>query len=107
MAAHATRRPVTNYVISPDAREDLFEIIGYIAAENPAAGDRVYDAIFDAFHLLAERPGAGHSRHDLTDRPVLFWNVMGRYTVVYRHRASVVEIVRLFGPGRDIAAQLR
>ncbi len=98
---------MTGYLIAPDARDDLYEILAYIDADSPSAGDRVGDAIFDAFQLLAERPGAGHTRQDLTDRPVLFWNVMGRYTVVYRQRGSAIEIVRLFGPGRDIAAQLR
>jgi hypothetical protein len=48
----------------------------------------------------------GHWRQDLTDRPPRFWAVMGRYTIVYRDDRPI-EIIRIFGPGRDIASLLK
>jgi hypothetical protein len=42
----------------------------------------VRDAIYAACQLLAENPGIGHTREDLTDRPVNFWSVFS-YLVVY------------------------
>ncbi len=64
------------------------------------------DAIYDAFSLLAERPQIGHARADLTDQDVRFWPVIARYSIVYRRRASMIEIARIFGPGQDIATLL-
>jgi toxin ParE1/3/4 len=44
---------------TPRARDDLREIIDYIAKENPAGADRVSRAIFDACTLIAARPYLG------------------------------------------------
>jgi len=41
---------------TPRARNDLREIMDYIAKENPSAADRVGRAIFDTTALIAERP---------------------------------------------------
>jgi plasmid stabilization system protein ParE len=44
---------------TPRARDDLREILEYIANENPAAADRVRRAIFDTVTLIAARPHLG------------------------------------------------
>ena len=44
---------------TPRARDDLREIMDYIAKENPAGADRVGRAIFDACALIAARPYLG------------------------------------------------
>jgi toxin ParE1/3/4 len=44
---------------TPRARNDLREILEYIAKENPAAADRVRRAIFDTITLVAARPHLG------------------------------------------------
>jgi len=49
----------------------------------------------------------GHRRDDLTDRPVRFWTVMGRYTIIYRGDEPPIEILHVVGPGRDIARLLQ
>lgn len=98
---------MNTYAIAPAARDDLAEIADYIAGESPAAAHRVMDAIFETFVSLAARPGIGHLRSDLTDQPVRFWTVLGRSLIVYRERDSGVEVVRVLGPGRDVAAILR
>jgi toxin ParE1/3/4 len=63
---------VSGYAITPAALEDLDEIAIYIAKDNPAAADRVIDAIFAAFAALADHPDLGHARDDLTPRKVKF-----------------------------------
>ncbi|HZL00817.1 MAG TPA: type II toxin-antitoxin system RelE/ParE family toxin [Caulobacteraceae bacterium] len=98
---------MTGYSISPEAREDLDELAGYIARDSLSAAERVIDAIDEAFVALAARPGMGHRRGDLTRRAVRFWTVMGRYMIAYRKHCEGIEIVRVFGPGRDVAAELR
>ena len=44
---------------TPRARDDLREIMDYIAKENPVGADRVGRAIFDACALIAARPYLG------------------------------------------------
>ena len=44
---------------TPRARDDLREILDYIAKENPTAAERVGRAIFDTTALIAARPHLG------------------------------------------------
>ena len=44
---------------TPRARDDLRDILGYIAKENPAAAERVARAIFDTTALITVRPHLG------------------------------------------------
>jgi plasmid stabilization system protein ParE len=62
---------VSGYVLSVDAELDLEEIWEYIAADNCDAADRWIGRLFDAFEALAQTPGAGHRREDLTTHPAL------------------------------------
>ena len=94
------------YSIAPVARHDLRDIVRYIGSDSPSAARRVRAALFDAFDALAARPGMGHIRPDLTDRDLRFWTVINRYMIVYREAGEQLEIVRVFGPGRDAAAVL-
>lgn len=98
---------MSDYGLSPAARQDLFEIVDYVAADNPAAATRIADAIFDAFGQLAIYPLMGSVRPDLTSQVVRFWPVVKRYLIVYRAEVRPIQIVRVFGPGRDVAALLR
>lgn len=95
------------YILAPDARRDVLEILAYIAAENAAAADRVRERLFETFEKLSKRPALGHRRPDLTDLRVRFWTVLGRYAVVYRGEEAPIEILRVLGPGRDISGLLR
>jgi plasmid stabilization system protein ParE len=67
------------YELSPQARDDLQEIWGYIAQDNPAVADQLEGDIYAACELLAKNPHLGHKRPDLTEEPVLFWPVRGQY----------------------------
>ena len=66
---------MTSYILAPEALQDLQELWDYIATENLDAADRVIDTLFAAFERLAALPGLGHTREDLTDRPLRFWTV--------------------------------
>ena len=97
---------MAGYALSLRARKDLFDVVDYIAADSRSAAKRIRDEIGAALELLAERPGIGHLRDDLTDLPLRFWSVRGRYTIVYRARDEVVEVIRIFGPGQDMVSAL-
>jgi plasmid stabilization system protein ParE len=65
----------SRFIFTEEAETQLLEILGYLADESESAAVSVRDAIYDAVGKLAERPGIGHTRQDLTDRPVKFWSV--------------------------------
>ncbi len=97
---------MTDYILSPLARKDLREIQSYLEDLNPRVAARLITDLIEAFALLAERPGLGHLREDLTNAGIRFWTVQRRYSVAYRVSGDVTEIVRVFGPGRDIESLL-
>jgi toxin ParE1/3/4 len=74
------------------AEEDLIEIALYIAKDNPAAADRVLDALEEKTELLAEFPGLGAERPDVAAGVRAF--PVGKYLILYREMEGGVEIVR-------------
>jgi plasmid stabilization system protein ParE len=62
---------MNRYVLSVAAELDLDEIWDYIAQDNLDAADRWITKLFDAFKALAQAPGMGHKREDLTAFPIL------------------------------------
>lgn len=87
---------------SPKAAEDLIEIYGYIAEQNPRAAEKLLRALGRQFELLGERPRLGRLREDL--RPQLRSWSYRRYVVLYREIASGAEIVRVVHGARDLKA---
>lgn len=96
---------MSNYILGSDADLDLDDIWEYIARDNIDAADRWIGKLFDAFEALAQTPGMGHKREDLTQHPVLFWPV-GSYLVIYRADRRPIEIVAVTQGSRDIPAFL-
>jgi toxin ParE1/3/4 len=92
---------VSGYILSVDADFDLDDIWEYIAADNIEAADQWIEKLFDAFESLAQTPGMGHRREDLTAHRVLFWPV-GAYLIIYRAERRPIEIVAVTQGSRDI-----
>ncbi len=92
------------FKLSPEAAQDIREIWAYIAADSIKAARRLRLQIFDACRRVADNPGIGHSREDLTDKPVLFWPA-GLCLIIYTARKPV-EIVRVLHGARDIPSLL-
>ncbi len=66
---------MSSYQFTPQAVADLFDLWSFIAQDNPAAADRVEDAVFRACDFLSDSPFAGRLRKELTPLPVRFWVV--------------------------------
>jgi antitoxin ParD1/3/4/toxin ParE1/3/4 len=94
------------YVLSTGAELDLDEIWEYIALDNLRAADRWIGKLFDALDTLAQNPGMGHKREDLTAYPILFWPV-GAYLILYRVQSNRIEIVAVTQGARDVPSFLR
>lgn len=99
---------MSRYQFTPQALDDLFEIWSYIAQDNPAAADRVEEAIYQACELLAKSPLAGTIRKDLTSLPVRFWGVppFPKYFLVYDPEAKPLQIIRILHGARNIPSIL-
>jgi plasmid stabilization system protein ParE len=89
------------YQLTPSAQQDVDRITDFIAEDNVEAALRVHDALEEAFRLLAERPGMGHTRVDLTVRPLKFWSVYS-YLVVYDPTSTPLTVVAVLHGARDV-----
>ena len=92
---------MSEFVLTPAAEGDLLKILEYLEGDNPNAILRVVDALDEAMQLLADNPGIGHVRTDLTDADVRFWSVF-KYLVIYRPRTKPLQIVRVLHGRRDV-----
>ena len=89
------------YAVSTEAEADLFEIWRWIAAGSVDLANRVEEQFFQLFEPLAQSPGIGHTRKDLTGQPVLFFPLYS-FLVVYRADATVVQIVAILRGKRNL-----
>jgi len=92
------------YALTSLAKADIFEIWSYIAPHNEAAANRVEQAIYDACEFVAASPLRGHTRSDLTPRPLRFWTLTHypNFTVVYRPDTAPLHIVAVLHGKRNI-----
>lgn len=97
------------YVLTPLAKADIFDIWSYIANDSEDAADRVERAIYAACAFVAEAPLRGHSRPDLTTRPLRFWTLTKypNYAVVYRPETTPLQIVAVIHGKRNIRRILK
>jgi plasmid stabilization system protein ParE len=65
------------------------------------AARKVRLSLLESCQRLAENPGIGHTREDLTDQPVLFWPV-GPYLIIYEPQTKLLAIVRVVHSARDV-----
>ena len=92
------------YQFTPQALNDLLEILSFIAEDNPRAADRVEEAVLRACEFLADSPYAGRARNDLTDLPLRFWVLQpySNYLIVYDPEEKPLQIVRILHGARNV-----
>ena len=94
------------YLVAPEAEGDLQQIWRYLLGEaGLAVANRIQGELVDAFEGLADAPGKGHRRSDLTNLDVLFFSLY-QYMIVYR-LAKTVEIVAVLHGKRDVKRLLK
>ena len=93
------------YILAPQAARDLVSIRRHLRQEagQPTA-DRVAAELRRGFEYLAQYPGAGHRREDLTAAPVRFLSVYS-YAIVYLPELPI-QIVAIVHGKRDLQALL-
>jgi len=100
---------MSEYQLTPEALNDLFELWSYIAADNVDAASRVEEAVYAACALAAERPLGGQVREDLTALPVRFWLVQPYRNcwVVYDPKTTPLRVIRVLHSARNISRVLK
>ena len=95
------------YLLAPEAALDLVEIWRYLKKQNSVEmADRVESLIRDKIAFLAQFPGAGHRRKNLTDQPVKFFPAFS-YLIVYRPETKPLQIVSILHGHRDVEQILK
>ena len=94
------------FELTPDALNDVHDILDFISRDSFDAADRVLENFYRAFDQLADNPGIGHKRDDLTRQDVLFWGVY-RYLVIYRRSSRPLLIVAVLHGSRDVKKILK
>ena len=100
---------MSDYVLTPIAKAEIFEIWSYIAENNEAAADRVESAIYEPCAFIAEAPMRGHTRSDLTNRALRFWTLRRypNYVVVYRPETNPLQVIAVLHGSRNLRRLLR
>jgi len=96
---------VKKFELAGRALGDLQDIWEFVSQDSFDAADRLLDEFHRAFDQLAEMPGMGHKRQDLTNREVLFWPVHS-YLITYQP-SSPLRIVRVVHGRRNVKKLLR
>lgn len=94
-----------DYIVSPEANSDLFDIWRWIARDSLDLADRIESELYDAFGAIGRMPSIGHKRRDLTSHPVLFFPVYS-YLIIYDPEAKPVRIVAVMRGARNIKKSL-
>lgn len=89
------------YKLMPAAEEDLESLVEYVARDGPQNAIKVLNKFEAAARKLAEMPGLGNARPDVTDRPLRFWAVYS-WLIVYRPGRNPLEIIRILHGSRDL-----
>jgi plasmid stabilization system protein ParE len=97
------------FALHPGAAQDITEIWEFIARDSPLSAKRVREEILDAFRKLVAFPHQGHSRRDLTSRPLRF-QIVRDYLIAYapdEKPITVIAVVHGRRSPRLMAAILR
>ena len=100
---------MAEYVLAPQAADDLEDIWRYIASDSPEAADRVKQEIYLACEFLARAPMSGRKRPEFTRQPVLVWTIprYPNYLVVYSPSHRPLLVMRLLHGKRNLRRLLR
>ncbi len=87
------------------AHLDLVEIAVYLYRYDPAAADRVLDAIEEKCQYLSDFPQIGRKREELA--PALRSFPAGNYVIFYRPNPNGIEVIRVLHGARDLPPLFR
>ena len=87
-----------------EAREELADILRFVARNNRTASDRLHASFQAAFARLRMFPYSGNVRHNLPRSPRAL--VVNPYIVLYAVASDEVSVVHIYDGRRDVKALL-
>lgn len=93
------------FVLNPEARNDLKDILLDIAEDNPDTAERLRAEFYDRLQSLGRSPGIGHYQDELLSRKYRFRNFYS-YVVAYVWEAKPIRVVSVVHGARDLAVFL-
>ncbi|MEM9414206.1 MAG: type II toxin-antitoxin system RelE/ParE family toxin [Planctomycetota bacterium] len=100
---------MSRYQFSPAAISDLEHIDDQTILRFGVRQAMTLAETFEqTFTMLAENPGVGHLREDLSPEGKAFryWTVLTRFVVVYEPGDGVIRVVRILDGSQDMRAIL-
>ncbi len=88
------------FLLTPEAKSDLSEILIDIAEDNPDTAERLRSEIDDTCQRLGRSPGIGHYHEELLDRRYRFWNFYS-YVVCYVWEKKPIQIIAILHGARS------
>jgi plasmid stabilization system protein ParE len=89
------------YRLTRAAQDDLIGHLAHLTERSQVAAERLALKLMHEFRFLAEWPGSGRLRPEVTDADVRFWPV-GSYLLIYREAVVGVVIVRIVHAKQDL-----
>jgi len=89
------------YTLASAVEADLQAIWEHVAEDSVDAADRLLERFYGEFQYLADNPGSGHQRQDLTFLPLLFWPA-GSYLIIYWTLNRELEVLAVVHGARHI-----
>ena len=90
------------FALTPEARNDLREILLDIAEDSPDAAERLRSEFYERLQSLGRSPGIGHYYEELLSRKYRFWNFYS-YVVAYVWEAKPIQVISVVHGARDLA----
>jgi plasmid stabilization system protein ParE len=92
--------------VTKTAFRDLSAIRTFIASDSVDAASRVLDELHSAIRKLADMPGMGHQRLDVSNPAYRFWSVYS-YVIAYRVQGGSLYVSRVIHGARNVRKMFR
>lgn len=97
-------KPEYSLIISPEALEDISDIMQYTLAEWGHSQVKIYRGILaNTFSSIQNNPYIGHKRIDIPSRHLAFQ--AGQHVIIYRIEKYSVYIIRILHGSMDFTHQ--
>ena len=90
------------FVLTPEARNDIKEILLDIAEDSPDTAERLPSEFYEGLQRLGRSPGIGHYHDELLSRKYRFWNFYS-YVVAYVWETKPVQVISVVHGARNLA----
>jgi plasmid stabilization system protein ParE len=91
------------FLLTPEAKSDLREILFDIAEDNTETAERLRFEIYQGFQRLGRSPGIGHYHEELMNKRYRFWNFHS-YVVCYSWESTPIQIIAVVHGARHLAS---